>query len=84
MRPSARSHGTSYLQGGAAGFRPQAQKPLDLLAKDPFASPPRFEKLVGDLAGASSRRINLQHRLAYQVLVKERTVKVLRMFRRYQ
>jgi len=47
MRPGARSHGTSYLQGGAAGFRPQAQKLLDLLAKDPFASPPRFEKLVG-------------------------------------
>jgi len=81
MRPGARSHGTSYLQGGAAGFRPQAQKLLDLLAKDPFASLPRFEKLVGDLAGAYSRRINIQHRLVYQVLEKERTVKVLRMFR---
>jgi len=67
----------------AAGFRQQAQKLLDLLAKDPFASPPRFEKLVGDLAGAYSRRINIQHRLVYQVLVKERTVKVLRMFTHY-
>ena len=84
MRPGARNHGTSYLHGGAAGFRPQAQKLLDLLAKDPFASPPRFEKLVGDLAGAYSRRINIQHRLVHQVFEKERTVKVLRMFRPYE
>ena len=84
MRPGARSHGTSYLHGGAAGFRPQAQKLLDLLAKDPFASPPRFEKLVGDLAGAYSRLINIQHRLVYQVPEKERTVKVLRMFTHYE
>lgn len=68
----------------AAGFRPQAQKLLDLLAKDPFAPPPRFEKLVGDLAGAYSRRINIQHRLVYQVLEKERTVKVLRMFTHHE
>ncbi len=68
----------------AAGLRPHAQKLLDLLAKDPFASPPRFEKLVGDLAGAYSRRINIQHRLVYQVLEKERTVKVLRMFTHYE
>jgi Txe/YoeB family toxin of toxin-antitoxin system len=68
----------------AAGFRPQAQKLLDLLSKDPFASPPRFEKLVGDLSGAYSQRINIQHRLVYQVLEKERTVKVLRMFTHYE
>lgn len=68
----------------AAGFRPQAQRLLDLLAKDPFSSPPRFEKLVGDLAGAYSRRINIQHRIVYQVLEKERTVKVLRMFTHYE
>ena len=68
----------------AAGLRAQTQKLLDLLAKDPFASPPRFEKLVGDLSGAYSRRINIQHRLVYQVLEKERTVKVLRMFTHYE
>ena len=68
----------------ATGFRPQAQKLLDLLSEDPFASPPRIEKLVGDLAGACSRRINIQHRLVYQVPEKERTVKVLRMFTHYE
>ena len=68
----------------AAGLRPNAQKLLDLLANDPFASPPRFEKLVGDLAGAYSRRINIHHRLVYQVLEKERTVKVLRLFTHYE
>ncbi len=67
-----------------AGLRPQAQKLLDLLAKNPFASAPGFEKLVGDLAGAYSRRINIQHRLVYQVLEKERTVKVLRMYTHYE
>jgi len=68
----------------AAGLRPNAQKLLDLLANDPFASPPRFEKLVGDLAGAYSRRINIQPRLVYQVLEKERLVKVLRLWTRYE
>ena len=68
----------------AAGFRPQAQKLLDLLAKDPFASPPRFEKLVGDLSGAYSRRINIQHRLVYQVVEDEHVVKVLRMWSHYE
>ena len=52
---------------------------LAILAEDPFRSPPPFEKLVGDLAGAFSRRINIQHRLVYQVLPEIRTVKVLRM-----
>jgi toxin YoeB len=68
----------------AAGLRPNAQKLLDLLASDPFASPPKFEKLVGNLAGAGSSRINIHHRLVYQVREKERTVKVLRLFTHYQ
>ena len=67
-----------------AGLKPQAQKLLDLLAKDPFQTPPRCEKLVGDLAGAPSRRINTRHRLVYQVLRPERVVKVLRMWTHYE
>lgn len=67
-----------------AGLRPKAEYLLRILARDPFASPPRFEKLVGDLAGACSRRITLQHRLVYQVLEKERVVKVLRMWTHYE
>jgi Txe/YoeB family toxin of toxin-antitoxin system len=67
----------------AAGFRENAQALLDLLADDPFRSPPPFEKLVGDLAGAYSRRINIQHRLVYQVLKDDHTVKVLRMWSHY-
>lgn len=57
---------------------------LALLEKDPFQSPPPFEKLVGDLEGAYSRRINIQHRLVYQVLVEDRIVKVLRMWTHYR
>ena len=57
---------------------------LAILAEDPFRSPPPFEKLVGDLAGAFSRRINIQHRLVYQVLPEIRTVKVLRMWTHYE
>jgi Txe/YoeB family toxin of toxin-antitoxin system len=57
---------------------------LELLANDPFRSPPPFEKLVGDLAGAYSRRINIQHRLVYQVLPEEGVVKVLRMWSHYE
>jgi Txe/YoeB family toxin of toxin-antitoxin system len=68
----------------AAGLRDRAQALLDILAEDPFQSPPRFEKLVGDLAGAYSRRINIQHRLVYQVLKDDRTVKVLRMWTHYE
>ncbi len=68
----------------ASGLREKAQKLLDLLAKDPFSKPPPFEKLVGDLAGAYSRRINIQHRLVYQVLPERRTVKVLRMWTHYE
>jgi len=68
----------------AAGLRPKAQEVLDVLAADPFQSPPPFEKLVGDLSGAYSRRINIQHRLVYQVLAEERAVKVLRMWTHYE
>jgi len=68
----------------ASGLRERAQKLLDLLAKDPFSKPPPFEKLVGDLAGAYSRRINIQHRLVYQVIPERRAVKVLRMWTHYE
>ena len=68
----------------ASGLKPKAQQLLDLLAQDPFAPPPRFEKLVGDLAGCYSRRINIQHRLVFQVLPEERVVHVLRMWTHYE
>ncbi|MFH1177284.1 MAG: Txe/YoeB family addiction module toxin [Acidobacteriota bacterium] len=68
----------------AASLRGKAEALLDLLAEDPFKSPPRFEKLVGDLAGAYSRRINIQHRLVYQLLEDAHTVKVLRMWTHYE
>lgn len=68
----------------SAGLKDKAQALLDILARDPFQSPPTFEKLVGDLAGACSRRINIQHRMVYQVLAAERTVKVLRMWTHYE
>ena len=68
----------------AAGLRDKAQALLDILAENPFKTPPRFEKLVGDLGGAYSRRINIQHRLVYQVLKDDRTVKVLRMWTHYE
>jgi len=63
----------------SSNLKPQAQRLLDLLARNPFQNPPPCEKLVGDLAGAYSRRINIQYRLVYQVYTAERTVKVLRM-----
>lgn len=65
-------------------LKPQAQRLLDVLAKNPFQNPPPFEKLVGDLEGAYSRRINIQHRLVYQVHAKEHTVKVIRMWTHYE
>ncbi|HEY3172831.1 MAG TPA: Txe/YoeB family addiction module toxin [Thermoanaerobaculia bacterium] len=68
----------------AAGLRPRAEKLLRLLAENPFGRPPSFEKLVGDLAGAFSRRITIQHRLIYQVLAKDHVVKVLRMWTHYE
>jgi toxin YoeB len=68
----------------ASNLKPRAQDRLDILADDSFRSPPPFERLVGDLAGAYSRRINIQHRLVYQVLETERVVKVLRMWSHYE
>ena len=67
----------------AAGLRAKAEALLDVLADDPLKTPPPFEKLVGDLEGAYSRRINIQHRLVYQVLKKEKIVKVIRMWTHY-
>lgn len=68
----------------ASGLRPKAEALLQILAEDPFQTPPPFEKLVGDLEGAYSRRINVQHRLVYQVLEEERVVKVIRMWTHYE
>ncbi len=68
----------------ASGLKPKAQELLALLAINPLQNPPPFEKLVGDLAGAYSRRINIQHRLVYEVFTKERTVRVLRMWTHYE
>ena len=67
-----------------AGLRNKAEKLLDILRKDPFQTPPPYEKLVGDLSGAYSRRINIQHRLVYQVLKEIKTVKVIRMWTHYE
>ena len=68
----------------AAGLQDKAQELLDVLAHDPFQNPPPYEKLVGDLKGAYSRRINIQHRLVYEVFKKERIVRVLRMWTHYE
>ncbi|MCX6099993.1 MAG: Txe/YoeB family addiction module toxin [Candidatus Bipolaricaulota bacterium] len=67
-----------------AGLRPRTEELIDILRRDPRLSPPPFEKLVGDLAGAYSRRISIQHRLVYQILDEERIVKVLRMWTHYE
>ena len=68
----------------SSNLKPQAQRLLDIIAKNPFQNPPPYEKLVGDLAGAYSRRINIQHRLVYQVYGSERTIKVVRMWTHYE
>jgi len=68
----------------AAGLRPKAQALLDILEQDPYQNPPPFEKLVGDLSGAYSRRINIHHRLVYQIVEADRIVKVLRMWTHYE
>lgn len=68
----------------ASGLRSKTEVLLDILKKDPFQQPPPFEKLVGDLKGAYSRRINIQHRLVYQVLTDIKTVKVIRMWTHYE
>ena len=67
----------------AAGLRDKAKTLLDLLEVDPLQNPPPYEKLVGDLKGAYSRRINIQHRLVYEVFRKEKTVRILRMWTHY-
>lgn len=68
----------------SAGLKPKALELLSILASNPFQNPPPCEKLVGDLNGAYSRRINIQHRLVYQVIDEERIVKVLRLWTRYE
>ena len=67
-----------------SGLKPRVERLLAILKEDPYRTPPPFEKLVGDLAGACSRRINIQHRLIYQVLDDARTVKVIRMWTHYE
>jgi Txe/YoeB family toxin of toxin-antitoxin system len=68
----------------AAGLKDKAQVLLDLLERDPLQNPPPYEKLVGDLNGAYSRRINIQHRLVYEVFPTEKTVRILRMWTHYE
>lgn len=68
----------------AAGLKPKAVRLLEILEMNPYQNPPPFEKLVGDLAGACSRRINIQHRLVYQVLENVKTVKIIRLWTHYE
>ena len=68
----------------AAGLKPKVEELLTILQHDPFQNPPTFEKLVGDLAGAYSRRINIHNRLVYEVFSKEHVVRVLRMWTHYE
>ena len=68
----------------SSGLKDKAEELLRVLENDPFQNPPPYEKLVGDLAGAYSRRINIQHRLVYQVLEKEKAIKVLRLWTHYE
>ena len=68
----------------SAGLRPKAEKLLGIIAEKPFQNPPPYEKLTGDLTGFYSRRINIQHRLVYQVLAKEKVVKVIRLWTHYE
>jgi len=67
-----------------SGLKNKAQELLTIIQADPYQNPPPYEKLVGDLSGAYSRRINIQHRLVYQVLEKEKTIKVLRLWSHYE
>lgn len=80
----SRHAGKDAKKLAAAGLKPKAQELLAILANDPFQNPPPYEKLVGDLAGAYSRRINIQHRLVYEVFIKEQVVRVLRMWSHYE
>jgi toxin YoeB len=67
-----------------SGLKPQAERLLAILKEDPYRTPPPYERLVGDLAGACSRRINIQHRIVYQILDDIKTVKVIRMWTHYE
>jgi toxin YoeB len=67
-----------------AGLKPQTVQLLEIIKRDPYSNPPSYEKLVGDLSGAYSRRINIQHRLVYQVLDDIKTVKIIRMWTHYR
>ena len=76
---------TKYAQKDAkklthAGLKSKAQKLLEIISENPFQNPPPYEKLIGDLAGAYSRRINIQHRLVYQVFQQEKIVKIIRLW----
>ena len=68
----------------SAGLRPKAEKLIEILRENPCQTPPPFEKLLGDLSGAFSRRINIQHRIVYQILDNEQVVKVIRMWTHYE
>ncbi|MGB5685916.1 MAG: Txe/YoeB family addiction module toxin [Candidatus Electrothrix sp.] len=68
----------------ASGLRKKAEKLLDILRVNPYQNPPPFEKLIGDLSGAYSRRINIQHRIVYQIIDSEKTVKVIRLWTHYE
>ena len=67
-----------------SGLKPQAERLLDILREDPYHTPPTYERLVGDLIGACSRRINIQHRIVYQILDDIETIKVIRMWTHYE
>lgn len=68
----------------ASGLRSKAEELIQILGDNPYQQPPPYEKLIGDLAGAYSRRINIKHRLVYQILDKEKTVKIIRMWTHYE
>ena len=68
----------------SSGLRDKAERLLAVIELDPFANPPPYEKLIGDLAGAYSRRINIQHRLVYEVIEESKTIKVLRLWTHYE
>ncbi len=68
----------------SSGLKNKAQELLQIIEQDPYQKPPPYEKLIGDLAGAYSRRINIQHRLVYQVLVEDKAVKILRLWTHYE
>lgn len=68
----------------SSGLKNKAKLLLDIIQKDPYRNPPPYEKLVGDLLGAYSRRINIQHRLVYQIYEKEQTIKVIRLWTHYE